>query len=74
MTTEPKTSGGTAHGRFVSVRSLDCDVSGHRVIITCDGGNVHFQHGMTPAEARELAGYLQDEANYCEQENKEVAQ
>jgi hypothetical protein len=38
------------------------------VILICDGGNCRFQHNMTPNEARELAGYLQIEANYCEEQ------
>jgi hypothetical protein len=27
---------------------------------------------MTPNQARELAGYLQEEANFCEQQAKQV--
>lgn len=67
MTTEPKTSGPKNHGRFVSVRSLMATGGSHSIIMACDGGNIHFQHNMTPTEARELAGYLQAEANYVEQ-------
>ena len=41
------------------------------VAIICYGGSCSFQHSMTPNQARELAGYLQAEANYCEQQGKD---
>lgn len=66
MTTQPKTSGSSTHGRFVSVRSIEHPKLTHAIIISCDGGNVTFQHGMTVDQARELAGYLLAEAAYVE--------
>lgn len=56
-------------GRSVGVQSIIDDRS-KTVIIYCDGGNVRFQHNMTPNEARELAGYLYAEANVCDQWGK----
>ena len=70
MTTEPKRTGNSFPGRFMEVKSLSCTEGDHMVIMTCDGGNCYFQHSMTPTQARELAGYLQAEANYCEQQDK----
>ncbi len=52
-------------GRSVSVQSIFGDKT-KTVILSCDGGNCRFQHNMTPDEARELSGYLQAEANYCD--------
>ncbi len=37
------------------------------VAIICWAGSCTFQHSMTPNQARQLAGYLQAEANTCEQ-------
>jgi hypothetical protein len=42
------------------------------VAIICWAGSCTFQHSMTPNQARELAGYLQAEANWCEQQAKQV--
>jgi hypothetical protein len=73
MITKQNQVGNTnTRGRFVSVRSIASSNDDHFVIITCDGGNCSFQHNMTPNEARELAGYLQAEANFCEQQAKQV--
>ena len=44
-------------GRSVCIQTLEYDGNQH-VILTCDGGNVSFQHGMTATEARQLASYL----------------
>jgi hypothetical protein len=42
------------------------------VAIICWAGSCSFQHSMTPNQARALAGYLQAEANFCEQQAKQV--
>lgn len=42
------------------------------VAIICYAGSCTFQHSMTPNQARLLAGYLQDEANACEQASKQM--
>jgi Fe-S cluster biogenesis protein NfuA len=72
MSTTGNTSGYKSHGRFVTVRSIKHS-EGTSVILVCDGGNCHFQHSMTPTEAREIAGYLQAEANHVEQAEKVMA-
>jgi hypothetical protein len=74
ITSKRNTGGtaGTAHGRFVTVQSLVDAYDKSCVILTCDGGNLYFQHSMTPNQARELATFLQSEANWCEQQAKQV--
>ena len=71
MNTETKVIGHEAFGRFVSVNSIEFDANDHRVAMRSGMGVCHFGIHMTPTEARELAGYLQAEANYCEQQDKE---
>ena len=73
MTTKPSAIGDLTYGRFVEVNSLHYDENVHRVAMRSGMGVCHFAIHMTPLEARELAGYLQAEANYCEQQDKEAA-
>jgi hypothetical protein len=69
--TSLKKSGPSGHGREVYIRSIHSAARGIWTVILCgDGGDCSFQHNMTPTEAREVAGYLLAEANYCEQADK----
>lgn len=61
------TKASTAVGRFLRVKTLDSSDGTKKVIVCCDGGDITFQHNMTATDARELAGYLQEAANECEE-------
>jgi len=72
MRTEPRAIGDETYGRFVAVNSICFENGTHQVAMRSGLGVCHFAIHMTPTEARELAGYLNAEANYAEQASKPV--